>query len=402
MGKESRRHVANQTHKTYDNDRDKYSRKPPTAQPLPASTLFWTLYFGFFISLLVYLLTPAAISVKTPLQIAAMRHSCQDAASLLLQISPFMAVPDATTLSIDRQAMSIVGDMGVTPAPLHYGGILGGFLAGQEYRKTVCVLGNNFFHYLLTFFTSLASFRLGAQSPVGLPMCGFPNAVCISANDVVCHGIPNEGEVMRHGDIVNVDVTTISAEGWHGDTSKMWMIGYDDLHLERYDIHDEENKRGDPFYNKARLAAVTRDALFLGISVVKPGVKLSTIGRTIHEYAEKQGYSVVREYSGHGIGTAFHEGPRVLHYDDKSSVVLRDGMTLTIEPMLNEFGAEIVTDRDQWTVRTRDGGMSAQWEHTVLVTSDGFEILTLRDGEEWPERVLEMLQQGDNIDQKVV
>ncbi|GMI36744.1 hypothetical protein TeGR_g11951, partial [Tetraparma gracilis] len=371
----------------FDPDLDKYAPKPSA---LPPPALFQVLYFGACISLLVYLLTPAPISVKSAGEIELMRETCGDASSLLRRLSPHV-LPGATTLSLDGAASAIMSGMSVRAAPLNYGGVLGGLISASEPGKSACKLAASLSHYLLTAAASLVALR-PKFSPVGLPLCGFPSSVCVSVNDVVCHGIPAEREVLRRGDAVNVDVTTISPEGWFGDTSKMWLVGFPPLHLEGYDIHDERNREGDEFYERARLAAVTRDCLFLGISAVKAGASLGDIGAAIHGYAEEHGYSVVREYSGHGIGTAFHEGPRVLHYGDAGGGdVLEAGMTLTIEPMVNAGGAGIRAERDQWTVRTEDGSDSAQWEHTVLVTEDGFEILTMREGEEWPERVLKRL-----------
>ena len=291
----------------------------------------------------------------------------------------------------------------------------------------MCQTVNTVTHFFLTLFTTITTLRY-TNSPVGIPLCGFPASICISPNHVVCHGIPDETRMVK-GDIVNVDVTTISKEGWHGDTSKMWMIGYGALHLEEYDIEDPRLQQDDPYYERAKLAAVTRDALFLGISVVRPGAELEAVGRIIKGYADKHGYAVVREFTGHGIGTKFHEvsrrtqlhaqcdtlsgpfaplvlvpllftrvsclqGPRVLHYPPLSSTrptLLRAGMTMTIEPMLNSHAPDIITLADQWTVTTADQGDSAQWEHTILVTEEGFEVLTLREGEEWPKRVLQII-----------
>ena len=193
--------------------------------------------------------------------------------------------------------------------------------------------------------------------PAPLNYKGFPKSICTSVNHVVCHGIPNE-KPLREGDILNIDVTVI-LDGWHGDTSRMYFIG-------------------EPSIKAKRLVKVTQDCLMLGIDQVKAGARLGDIGYAIQTYAEKNGFSVVRDYCGHGIGKIFHMEPSVLHYGKKGSgAVLEEGMFFTIEPMINAGKAEtILSKHDGWTVTTRDKSLSAQFEHTVGVTKDGVEIFT--------------------------
>jgi methionyl aminopeptidase len=189
----------------------------------------------------------------------------------------------------------------------------------------------------------------------------FPGAICTSVNEVVCHGIP-DGTALADGDIVNVDVTVIK-DGFHGDTSRMFYVG-------------------EPAPRARRLVEAAREAMLRGIRAVRPGATLGCIGHAVESHASSLGYSVVREYCGHGIGRGFHEDPQVLHYGrPRTGVVLEPGMTFTVEPMLNAGAAGTRELRDGWTVVTRDRSLSAQWEHTVLVTADGVEVLTLRDGE---------------------
>ncbi|GMI14455.1 hypothetical protein TrVE_jg13228 [Triparma verrucosa] len=246
----------------------------------------------------------------------------------------------------------------------------------------VCLLTNALTHKLMILLSTL-TLRGPLGFPIGLPFCGFPKSVCISVNSVVCHGIPSSS-ILQPGDLVNVDVTVINEEGWHGDTSKSWVIGTD------YNLEDFEYGDIERMSEAERLSIATRECMFWGISVVKPGVNVKRIGERIQECADEWGYSLVREYSGHGIGQRFHEGPRILHYkNDEIDVVMEPGLVITIEPMMNQFKRDIVALEDQWTIVTKDGGLSCQWEHTVLVTEDGVEILTLRDGEMWPTKVLE-------------
>jgi len=195
---------------------------------------------------------------------------------------------------------------------------------------------------------------------------GYPKSVCISVNDVVCHGIPNDQEKIKDGDIINIDVTVIK-DGFHGDTSKMFIVGNTTILGER-------------------LCKVTKDSLYLAISMVKPGIRLRNIGKEIQKLAKKENFSVVREYCGHGIGKNFHEDPQVLHYDaEDGGVILRSGMAFTIEPMINAGDHSIYTMKDGWTVKTKDSSLSAQYEHTVVVTYDGCEIMTLRQDDTIPK-----------------
>lgn len=197
--------------------------------------------------------------------------------------------------------------------------------------------------------------------PAPLNYHGFPKSICTSVNHVVCHGIPGDKK-LKKGDIVNVDITVIK-DGFHGDTSQMFYIGK-------------------PSIKAKRLVEIARESLIRGIQIVKPGAQLGDIGHAVQSYAESQNCSVVREYCGHGIGTEFHEDPQVLHYGNPGTgVELKPGMTFTIEPMINDGKAHVTLMRDGWTVITKDRSLSAQWEHTILVTEDGYEILTLREGE---------------------
>ncbi|MBN8511495.1 MAG: type I methionyl aminopeptidase [Rickettsiales bacterium] len=194
--------------------------------------------------------------------------------------------------------------------------------------------------------------------PAPLNYKGFPKSICTSINHVVCHGIPSDKR-LKNGDIVNIDVTVI-LDGWHGDTSRMYYVG-------------------DAGVKQKRLIQVTYDAMMIGINMVKPGVRLGDIGHAIQTYAEKHNYSVVRDYTGHGIGRVFHDEPSVLHYGKPNTgVVLDEGMFFTIEPMINSGKADTILSKfDGWTVTTRDKSLSAQFEHTVGVTKDGVEIFTL-------------------------
>lgn len=193
----------------------------------------------------------------------------------------------------------------------------------------------------------------------------FPGAVCTSVNHVVCHGIPSDRKALRDGDIVNIDVTVIK-DGYHGDTSKMFTVGKGSV------LSD-------------RLVRVTQECLYLGIQEVAPGKHLGDIGAVIQKHARSEYFSVVREYCGHGIGKTFHAPPQVLHYGRAGTgAQLRTGMTFTIEPMINVGRPETKEMPDQWTVITRDRKLTAQWEHTILVTETGYEILTWREEESIP------------------
>lgn len=201
-----------------------------------------------------------------------------------------------------------------------------------------------------------------------IPAClgyrGFPKSICTSVNQVVCHGIPSAKKKLKNGDIINIDVTVIY-EGYHGDTSKMYFVGKPSSHAER-------------------LVKITQECMYKGIELVKPGTRLGDIGHVIQQHAESNYYSVVREYCGHGIGQTFHEDPQVLHYGKPDTgMELKPGMCFTIEPMINAGKAATKLKGDGWTVETRDGRLSAQWEHTMLVTMDGVEVLTARQEEDF-------------------
>ncbi len=198
-------------------------------------------------------------------------------------------------------------------------------------------------------------------TPSTLNHYGFPACICTSINHVVCHGIPSD-KILKNGDILNIDVT-VQKEGYIGDTSKMFFIG--------------EVK---PFAKK--LVEVTQECLYKAIAIVRPGVRLGDIGSIIQEHAEKNRYSIVREFGGHGIGKTMWEKPDVMHFGKPNTgLELQAGMTFTIEPMLNLGSKEIKTLGDGWTVVTKDHKLSAQWEHTILVTDNGHEVLTLRADE---------------------
>lgn len=193
-------------------------------------------------------------------------------------------------------------------------------------------------------------------TPATLDYHGFPKSVCTSINHVVCHGIPGDKQ-LKKGDAMNIDVTVIK-DGYHGDTSRMFFAG-------------------EPSIKAQRLSDVAEKALYTGIDVVKPGATLGDLGAAIQQYVEAQRYSVVREYCGHGIGLGFHEEPQVLHYGKAGSgLELEAGMIFTIEPMVNAGKRHVKVLPDGWTVVTKDHSLSAQWEHTVLVTDSGVEILT--------------------------
>ena len=195
--------------------------------------------------------------------------------------------------------------------------------------------------------------------PAPLNYRGFPKSICTSVNHVVCHGIPSDDKVLKNGDIVNIDVTLLKDE-YHGDTSRMFIVGKGNVLAER-------------------LTKTCQECLYLGIQAVKPGAQLGDIGHAIQTHAEKHRFSIVREYCGHGIGKVFHDEPQVLHYGQKGTgPELKPGMTFTIEPMINAGKAAVKLLPDQWTVVTRDHKPTAQWEHTILVTESGYEILTLR------------------------
>ncbi len=252
-----------------------------------------------------------SVIIKTREEIAKMREAGRLAAQVLEMIEPYVKANVTTNELNDICHRYITEDLQAIPAPLNYR--------------------------------------------------GFPKSICTSINHVVCHGIPNDKK-LKSGDIINIDVTVIK-DGFHGDTSKMFLVG-----------------EVAPFAE--RLIKVTQECLYIGIQLVKPGAYLGDIGAAIQEHAEKNRYSVVREYCGHGIGRVFHEDLQVLHYGKPGTgVILEPGMTFTIEPMINAGSRHIRLLPDDWTVITKDHKLSAQWEHTLAVTETGYEVLTLRKGE---------------------
>jgi len=256
-----------------------------------------------------------SIIIKTPEEIEKMRLACRLGAEVLDYITPFVQV-GVSTAKLNRLCHDYMVDVqGTIPAPLHY--------------------------------------APPGHSP-------YPASICTSLNHQICHGIPNE-RPLKEGDIVNIDVTVIK-DGFHGDTSRMFLLG-------------------EPSIQAKRLCAITFECMWLGIRAVRPGGRLGDIGAAIQHHAEKNGYSVVREFCGHGIGRSFHEAPQVLHYGKAGSgEELKPGMIFTIEPMINAGKAAISTLADGWTVVTKDRSLSAQWEHTILITESGTEVLTLSPG----------------------
>ena len=252
------------------------------------------------------------VTIKTPEEIEKMRVAGRLAAEVLEMITPHVQA-GITTTELDQICHDfIVNEQQAIPAPLNY-------------------------H-------------------------GFPKSICTSVNHVICHGIPNEKR-LKNGDMVNIDITVIK-DDYHGDTSKMFLLG-------------------EPSIKGQRLSRVAYECLRLGIDLVRPGTHLGDIGYAIQQHAEANNYSVVREYCGHGIGKQFHEDPQVLHYGKQGTgLELEAGMTFTIEPMINAGKRQVKLMKDGWTVVTKDHSLSAQWEHTLLVTEAGHEILTLRKEEQ--------------------
>ncbi len=246
-------------------------------------------------------------NIKTPEEILKMRTAGHLAAEVLNMISDHVR-PGVTTDELDRTCHDyIVSVQQAVPAPLNY-------------------------H-------------------------GFPKSICTSVNHQVCHGIPSQKK-LKNGDIVNIDITVIK-DGFHGDTSKMFLVGETSIAARR-------------------VCRISYECMRLGIEMIKPGIRLGDIGYAIQRHAEKSHCSVVREYCGHGIGRAFHEEPQILHYGKPGTrEALKPGMTFTIEPMVNLGKRHVKVLPDAWTVVTKDRSLSAQWEHTVLVTEDGFEVLTV-------------------------
>lgn len=200
--------------------------------------------------------------------------------------------------------------------------------------------------------------------PAPLNYHGFPKSICTSVNHVICHGIPDANKVLKKGDIINIDITVIK-EGYHGDTSKMFYVG-------------------EPSILARRLTEFAKEALYASIELVKPGARISEIGQLIEKMAKKERFSIVQEYCGHGIGSGFHEDPQILHYNgytSRTDLVLEPGMCFTIEPMINAGKRHSRQLNDGWTVVTKDKSLTAQWEHTLLVTPTGVEVLTRRSEE---------------------
>lgn len=246
------------------------------------------------------------ITIHNEANFEGMRKAGKVAAEILVEIEEYIK-PGVTTDYINSICHNMILDKGAIPAPLNYR--------------------------------------------------GFPKSVCTSVNHVICHGIPSDKKLVN-GDILNLDVTVI-IDGWHGDTSKMFLIG-DKIPIKA-----------------SRLVQVTYDCLMFAIEKVKPGAKFNEIGKVIEEHANKHGYSVVRDYCGHGIGKIFHAPPNVIHYyDEDFQLVMDEGMFFTIEPMINAGKPDTLLMKDGWTVVTRDRSLSAQFEHTIGVTSSGYEIFT--------------------------
>jgi methionyl aminopeptidase len=258
-----------------------------------------------------------AITYKNDAEIQGMRVAGRLASEVLDMLTPHVQAGISTN-ALDKLAHDfIVNVQGAIPAPLNYTG--------------------------------------GGSVP-------YPKSICTSVNHQVCHGIPND-KALKKGDIVNIDVTVIK-DGWHGDTSRMFVVG-------------------DASIAAKRLCALTYEAMWHGIRMVKPGAHLGDVGFAIQRFAEAQGFSIVREFCGHGIGRIFHEEPQVLHYGRPGTLErLEPGMTFTIEPMINAGRKEVKEgpEKDGWTIVTKDHSLSAQWEHTVLVTPTGYEVLTLSAG----------------------
>jgi methionyl aminopeptidase len=255
------------------------------------------------------------ITIKTAADVEGMRVAGRLAAEVLDMLTPHVK-PGVTTEQLDKLAHDhIVNVQRAVPAPLNY-------------------------------------------APPGYTP--YPKSICTSINHQVCHGIPND-KPLKNGDIVNIDVTVIK-DGWHGDTSRMFIVGEGSIAAKR-------------------LCQITYEAMWKGIVKVRPGIRLGDIGHAIQTFAEHNGFSVVREFCGHGIGQKFHEEPQVLHYGRPGTLEeVVPGMVFTIEPMINAGKREIRETGDGWTIVTRDRSLSAQWEHTVLVTDTGYEVLTLSAG----------------------
>ncbi len=256
-----------------------------------------------------------AITYKDADGVRGMRIAGRLASEVLDYLTPHV-MPGVTTNELDRLAHHYITQVqGAVPAPLNY------------------------------------------QPPGYIP---YPKSICTSVNHVVCHGIPND-KPLKKGDALNIDITVIK-DGWHGDTSRMFLVGEASIAAKR-------------------LSALTYEAMWHGIEQVRPGARLGDIGAAIQKFAEGHGCSVVREFCGHGIGQVFHEDPQVLHYGKRGTLAeIVPGMTFTVEPMINLGKRDIREMGDGWTIVTRDHSLSAQWEHTVLVTETGYDVLTVSAG----------------------
>ena len=253
-----------------------------------------------------------AINLKSQQEIDCMRTAGQLAAEVLDVVTPFV-VPGVSTEELDKICFNHI----------------------TEVQKAV---------------------------PANVGYRGYEKTICASVNQVICHGIPSPNKILKDGDIINIDVTVLK-DGWHGDTSKMFLVGKTQPHNER-------------------LVKVTQECLYKAIEVVRPGARLGDIGSVIQQHAEQNHYSVVEDYCGHGIGKVYHDEPQVLHYGKfGTGLELKAGMCFTIEPMINQGKKHTKLLSDGWTVETKDGRNSAQWEHTIAVTEQGFEVLTKRSEE---------------------
>lgn len=278
---------------------------------LPKFTNAASLFSAFYRAMMLYRARPQGIQIKSAAEMDGMRRACQLASQCLQWICD-QVEPGMTTQRIDDLQMAFCAKHGVTPAPLHYR--------------------------------------------------GFPKSICTSINEVICHGIPSENEVLQDGDLVGIDVTLI-VDGFYGDNAATIPVG----------TPDDEGRA---------LLDVTLESLRRGIEAVQGGARLGDVGHAIQSYVEPLGFSVVRDFVGHGIGRQFHEPPQVCHYGRPGTrEKLRAGMTFTIEPMVNEGTPDCKVLEDGWTAVTLDRRRSAQFEHTIAVTEDGFEILTCQNGD---------------------
>lgn len=353
------------------------SAEPPDAEPkkvvaLESSSLLRLLLLGYLVCRALSLARPPEPTIKSDQELEDLREAGRMAASVLERLEREV-VPGVSTAHLDAVARAFVRDeLRAVSAPLHYGGLTGGLLRGTAAGEALCAASHA---------GGFAVSRLlwgGAPLPVP-PLCGFPASVCTSVNDVIAHGVPSEAAILRAGDLVNVDVTVRAPSGAHGDSSKCWLVGGGALDSEP----GAPEQGGGDAARRRRLALAAREALWVGIRAVRPGVSLGEVGAAIGRHVDAAGYSSVTAFVGHGIGSRFHEAPAVRHAagGPSAGVVLKRGMVLTLEPMLNEGSAAVRIGADGWTARTADGRDSAQWEHTIAVTEDGAEVLTARRGE---------------------